>query len=129
MWTCDDCNETHDDNFTACWNCGKSRSGYEEPFPPVDEADSANVKAQAQHVESHLLGAILVTVCCCLPFGIVAIVYAAQVSPKLAFGDYEGAVRSSKSADRWIWVGIIFGILGLIIPLAVNSWIFSLARG
>jgi len=39
--------------------------------------------------------AILCTLFCCLPFGIVAIVFAAQVDGKLAAGDYNGAVYSS----------------------------------
>ncbi|HEX3998914.1 MAG TPA: CD225/dispanin family protein [Pirellulales bacterium] len=47
---------------------------------------------------NYLVPAILSTICCCLPFGIVAIVYAAKVNGKLAAGDYEGARRSSDSA-------------------------------
>jgi len=39
MWTCENCRETHRDNFTACWNCGKSRFDDEELSPPLDEAD------------------------------------------------------------------------------------------
>jgi uncharacterized membrane-anchored protein len=45
--------------------------------------------------------AILTTLFCCLPFGIVSIVYAAQVDGKYNSGDYAGAVASSKSAKTW----------------------------
>lgn len=62
-----------------------------------------------------LVEAILVTIFCCLPFGIVAIVNASQVNSKMAAGDYNGAVNSSKEAAKWtkiaFWIGI--GILGL----------------
>ena len=42
------------------------------------------------NVPSYLVPAIFTTVLCCMPFGIVAIVYAAQVGSKLAAGDFEG---------------------------------------
>ena len=37
MWTCQKCNETHEDSFEACWKCGTSKDGVEDPsFPRVD---------------------------------------------------------------------------------------------
>ena len=60
---------------------------------------------------SYLVYSILVTFFCCLPFGIVAIVYAAQVSGKLAGGDLAGAVQSSNSARTWCWVSFGVGLV------------------
>lgn len=64
---------------------------------------------------SHLAGAILATLFCCPVFGIVAIVYAAQVDSKYAAGDYQGAAAASQAASKWLWAsaatGIIVGIL------------------
>ena len=51
--------------------------------------------------------AILVTLCCCVPFGIPAIVFAAQVNGKLEAGDLAGALESSRKAK--MWSGIAFG--------------------
>ena len=62
-------------------------------------------------VDNYLVPAILVTLCCCLPFGIVAIVYAAQVNTKLGAGDYAGAQESAKNAKLWCWLGFGAGIL------------------
>ncbi|HEV3250305.1 MAG TPA: CD225/dispanin family protein, partial [Puia sp.] len=45
-----------------------------------------------------LVESILVTLFCCLPFGIAGIVFAAQVSSKWASGDYAGALQASKDA-------------------------------
>jgi len=42
--------------------------------------------AETKAVPNYLVQAILCTICCCLPFGIVAIVYAAQVNGKVAGG-------------------------------------------
>jgi len=50
---------------------------------------------------NNLVWAILTTLFCCLPFGIVSIVFAAQVDGKYNSGDYAGAVASSKSAKTW----------------------------
>ncbi len=60
---------------------------------------------------SHLVWAILATICCCLPTGIVAIVYAAQVGPKVATGDLQGAQASSKNALMWCWISVGLAIL------------------
>lgn len=41
--------------------------------------------------DNNLVWAILSTFLCCMPFGIVSIVFAAQVDGKYAMGDYAGA--------------------------------------
>ncbi|BAU07889.1 CD225/dispanin family protein [Fischerella sp. NIES-3754] len=78
---------------------------------------------QSRNVPTYLPQAILTTLFCCLPFGIVAIVYAAQVNSKLAAGDYEGAMQASKSAKTWCWVsfgsGLAFGILYILFVIVV----------
>jgi hypothetical protein len=32
VWTCRKCRETVEDTFDACWNCGTSRDGSEDPI-------------------------------------------------------------------------------------------------
>jgi hypothetical protein len=70
-----------------------------------------------------LVESILVTIFCCLPFGIVGIVNAAQVNSKYASGDFNGAVNASKEAGKWtklgFWIGI--GIIALYM-IAVFFW-------
>ena len=68
---------------------------------------------QTPYVPNYLVQAILVTLFCCLPFGIVAIVFAAQVNGKLAAGDYQGAVYASNQAKLWCWVGFGLGLVGI----------------
>lgn len=61
--------------------------------------------------KNYLVESILVTIFCCQPFGIVGIVYASQVNSKFAAGDYQGALKASKSAKSWMTWGIISGLV------------------
>lgn len=69
--------------------------------PPTYNPPTHNDPPTMGPVPNYLALAIITTVLCCLPFGIVAIVYAAQVDGKLAAGDYAGAVYSSNKAKNW----------------------------
>lgn len=71
--------------------------------------------AQQAPPPNYLVWAILTTILCCLPFGIVSIVYAAQVNSKWTAGDYEGAKLSSKNAKIWAWVSFGVALAGAII--------------
>jgi hypothetical protein len=64
---------------------------------------------------NYLAWAIVTTILCCLPFGIVSIVYAAQVNSKWQTGDYAGARIASKNAKTWAWVSFAAGIAFLLI--------------
>lgn len=50
--------------------------------------------------------AIISTILCCLPFGIVAIVYATQVDSYWFSGNYEASRRAAKNARTWTWVSV-----------------------
>ena len=69
-------------------------------------------------VPNNLVWAILSTLFCCLPAGIVSIVYAAQVNGKLAAGDIAGAQDSSAKAKKWaIWSAIAWVIMVVLYVL------------
>lgn len=54
-----------------------------------------------------LVESILVTIFCCLPFGIVAIINAANVNSRMSVGDYAGAQEASRKAGQWVKYGLI----------------------
>ncbi len=62
-----------------------------------------------------LVWAILATIFCCIPFGIVSIVHAAKVDRLWEAGDYVGAEKASRNAKIWFWwsfaIGLVFGII------------------
>ena len=68
-----------------------------------------------QRPKNWLVEAILVTLFCCLTFGIAAIVNAANVNGRYDAGDHEGARRASEQARKWTRVAFILGILSFAI--------------
>ena len=48
--------------------------------------------------DNYLVWAILTTILCCLPFGIVSIVYATKVDNLYYAGQYDEAMAKAKSA-------------------------------
>lgn len=72
-------------------------------------------------VPNYLAPAILATIFCCLPFGIVAIVYAAQVDGTLAAGDYAGAVDASNRAKNWSIASAVSAVVLLVLYLLCGA--------
>jgi len=84
---------------------------------------------------NYLAIAILSTIFCCIPTGIISIIYAAQVNSKWASDDFTGAQIASNNAKTWAIVsfviGIILGIgsfilsiLGILFPLLIGATTF-----
>ena len=65
-----------------------------------------------------LVESILVTIFCCLPLGIVGIVFAVQVNKLYEGGDTEGAIQASANAGKWTKIGFWAGIITALIYLA-----------
>ena len=61
-------------------------------------------------VPNYLIPAIISAICC-LPLGIVSIIFAAQVNKKVQMGDIAGAMNASKKAKLFSYIGIIGGIV------------------
>ncbi|KAB7762832.1 MULTISPECIES: CD225/dispanin family protein [unclassified Xanthomonas] len=71
----------------------------------------------APQVSNNLVWAILTTLFCCLPLGIVSIVYASQVNTKLAAGDVAGARDSSDKAKKWAIYSAITSVVLIVLYL------------
>ena len=120
---CTSCGSQNDDDARFCKDCGKAMSG---PTPGAERFEPESPSgiggpAPTAHIPNYLVQAILVTVFCCLPFGIVSIVYSAQVNTKLDAGDVAGAMQASNNAKTWMWVS--FGV-GLFAGVGYGALLF-----
>ena len=74
--------------------------------------------------DNNMLWAILSTVCCCLPFGIVSIVYASKVDGLYRAGLFDEAQRASDEAKKWAIISaatsVVINIIYFIIYACVG---------
>lgn len=118
---CPQCGASNADNAAICVQCGRNLQAA-VPAAPAPIQTPGVVLPPGTTIENYLVFAILATVLCCLPAGIPAIVYAAQVNGKLQAGDIAGAKASSDNAKMWCWISfglglgiiVIYGILAMI---------------
>ena len=104
---CTSCGASIGGTNRFCSNCGASTSGDQNNVP------------------NYLVPAILTTIFCCVPLGIVSIVYAAKVNGQIAQGDVEGAKRSSEQAKLWAWIsfGVGIAVYSIFVILPVLAYI------
>lgn len=57
--------------------------------------------------DNHLVWAILSTLFCCLPLGIVSIIYASKVDGLYRSGDVDGAQEAADNAMKYVKYGVI----------------------
>lgn len=94
---CQNCGQSNPADAVQCSACGVTLAiAVPAPQPPPP------------YIPNHLVWAILATLFCCLPGGIVAIVYAARVDGKVAAGDIAGARSDSENAKLWSMISIGF---------------------
>jgi hypothetical protein len=57
----------------------------------------------------------IISALCCMPLGVAAIVFAAQVNNKVAAGDIAGAMDSSKKAKMFSIIALALGLLAVLV--------------
>ncbi|MDE6396486.1 MAG: CD225/dispanin family protein, partial [Muribaculaceae bacterium] len=85
---------------------------YTQPSPHT--AHGVSPTPPVSRPSTYLWLAILSTIFCCLPFGIVSIVYASKVDSYWAAGNYDEAIRNSNKAKNW---GIAAAATGIGVSL------------
>ena len=109
---CPNCGEENVDEAKFCKGCGKPMHGTPptEVEPEPERYGTSESLGPLPEMPNYLAQAILVTIFCCLPFGIVSIVYAAQVNSLVASGRIDSARQASQSAKMWVWISFWVGL-------------------
>lgn len=90
------------------------------PYQSPTTQQPAQIGFQGGDIQSYLWQSIVVTLLCCLPFGVAAIVYAAKVDGLKRLGDWQAAKAASDSAKMWCWISFGVGILANILIFGLS---------
>ncbi|GAB3260560.1 hypothetical protein GCM10027347_24950 [Larkinella harenae] len=109
------------------WLSGPQPAQFSDPYPPnIPQQQPGYPSAQQPYQSQYghqqpygnaplrpknwLVESILVTLFCCLPFGIAGIINAANVDSRYANGDFAGAQRASNEAGKWTKIGLFVAL-------------------
>ncbi|MBN2161969.1 MAG: CD225/dispanin family protein [Pontiellaceae bacterium] len=79
------------------------------------------------NVPNYLWQSIVVTILCCLPLGIPAIIFAAKVNGLVAQGNIAEAQEASRKAKMFCWISLGLGIVGGIIQIVLQLGVIGAA--
>lgn len=115
---------TSDDNNNSDNSVNYSTIPPVTPAPPTPSSYiSQENEIPPLKPSSWLWQSIVATVLCCLPFGVVGIVYAARVDSLYYNRRYDEAEASSRKAKTWTLVSVVAGLVYLVF------WIVAMATG
>lgn len=112
---CEYCGAALPANASNCPACGAAVSR------PVVAAPAYAALGAGPKIPNYMVWSVLVTVLCCIPGGIVAIIYSSKVSTLVAQGDYAGAQAASAKAKLWCIVSAIVGAIVGVIMVAASE--------
>lgn len=81
---------------------------------------------QPVHVPDYLVWAILEAVCCCLPIGVVGIIYAVMANTEKSAGNYMKALSYANTAKTWLIVGMIGWVILVVLGIIANVMVVML---
>lgn len=139
MKICNQCQAINADGAQFCSKCGAQlgaslHGGQQRGYQPQPQhhqqqyQPQSNYQQQSQYQHTYqpqqpnmpkpynnMVWAILTTIFCCLPFGIISIVKASSVDRLYNSGDYNGAYEAAKSAKQYAITSAILGLIGFVL--------------
>ena len=120
---CANCGKEIPEQSAFCPGCGKSVQGAEAPV----EVKPVVQPAPTEVIPSHLALGIITTLLCCMPLGVVSIVYAAQVSGLVSAGKIEQARSASRSAKGWGIAALLVGLASILLYVIFYGVLLAVA--
>lgn len=96
---CPKCHVAISDDAAFCSACGAAIRG------------DAPVQEPPAQVNTWLIPSILVTLCCCLPLGVVSLVFASKANSCVGRQDLAGAQQAAAKAKMWFWIAFVCGLI------------------
>jgi len=88
---------------------------------------SPSAAGATSDVPNYLIPAILSTIFCCVPLGVVSIIFASQVNSKVAAGDIAGATEASRKAKMFMFIAVGLGVLTWVCVIVMWIFVFGMA--
>lgn len=102
------------DYVGQCYNQGNSNSGAYNGgnYPPGQFKPSKP--------DNNMVLAVVCTLCCCLPFGIYAVIQSSKVNGLYDSGCYDEAQRMADEAKKWALIGVAIGVITNILGFIIG---------
>ncbi len=100
--------------------------GFSSTPGPMPEWWYADSRREAKMPSNYLAFAIIVTLCCCIPTGVVAIIYSSKVSSAFYRGEYDKAQSCSDNALLWCIISLVLGLMCMPLVGVMNLIISSI---
>ncbi|MDR3183758.1 MAG: CD225/dispanin family protein [Planctomycetaceae bacterium] len=95
------------------------------PQPQYHSPPNTSSPQQAPNTTGYLIWSIITTLCCCIPLGIVGIIFSVQASTSVKNGRFDEATAQCKTAFWCNLIGMIVGfiscIIGIVVQLAIEN--------
>jgi len=111
---CQKCGKENPNEAKFCKHCGHDLNVQKAQEQQQEKQQQQFKQPQAPvglKPKNYLIESILVTVLCCLPLGIVGIVFASKVDNLYRTGDMTGAQEASAKAKKFMTWGLVAGIV------------------
>jgi hypothetical protein len=118
---CSRCGTSIPDENPACPNCGLPRFAQDHAPHRPQVSYIPPPAPLTEPVRNYLVPSIILTICCCTPFGIIAIIFAAMAASKQSSGDMAGAREAASKARLFCWLAFIIGVISYIVFIAING--------
>lgn len=87
-----------------------------QPWNPPPPSYSAT-PAPNNNLVLAIIATVVSVMFCCIPHGVVSLIFALQVNKKAAAGDIQGALGAAKQAKMWAFISIVVAVIGLVIGI------------
>lgn len=118
---CRQCGAQNEQDAPRCLQCGAAL----QPLAGAPPTTPGTVYGTV-NVQTYLAQAILATLFCCMPLGLVAIYHTGQVNGMIASSNYPMALETSRKARRWCWITFAVGLSGWLLYFLLYALIIAI---
>jgi len=101
---------------------------YVAPPPPQGQPPVYGQQPAGTDIPDLLVLSIVATIFCCIPAGIVSIVFSSKANTAKRMGDLDAARKAAAQAKTWLIVSAVAGVVGTIIAIAIQIMIAASQR-